>query len=401
VGHILAVLRADGPLTRQELQSRIGLSRVTLTERLDVLNQLGLVRQTGHRASSGGRPAQILAANDVGFGALVIDIGQRHATLAVVDLAGNLFATQEITLPMGHLPGDTLPMLLATGQRLLAETEQTDRLCAVGVSVPGQLDQHSGTTVAPPTMPSWREVPLRAPFEDALGVRVILENDANALAFGAYCGLNRPHAALVGVKVGTGIGAGVVIDGRLHRGETGCAGEIGHIRIEGAEQRCACGRTGCVAALASGQAIIRQLRPAGVRSNADIVRRVQSGDPETVRVTASAGRLVGSVLATVVTIVNPRYVRVGGEIGELEPFVDALRESVLAGAHTSAVDGLSVAACPPEPNCTLVGLAGLVADQMLAPATVNALARAAGRDPGAHRRAAAAPSPPGESPGTS
>jgi predicted NBD/HSP70 family sugar kinase len=371
-GHILAVLRAEGPLTRQELQDRIGLSRPTMVERLETLQRLRLIRLTGLRASSGGRPAQMLAANDVGRTALVADVGQRHATIAVVDLRGNVFAQLHRPLPVGHLPDETLSHLLDTGTELLAETGRAESLCAFGLSVPGQIDHEQGTTIAPPTMPEWTGLRLRERFTDALSVPVFLENDANALSFGAYCDLGRPDAALVGVKVGTGIGAGLVISGRTHRGETASAGEIGHIRIEGHEQRCDCGRRGCVSAIASGQAVIRRLRPTGVRTADDVVRRVRAGNIEAIRVTAAAGRLVGTVLATVVTIVNPRYLRVGGAIGVLPPFLNSLREAVLANAHTSALDGIDVDACLLGVNTTLAGVAGLVADEMLAPAAVDA-----------------------------
>ncbi|HVW42704.1 MAG TPA: ROK family protein [Amycolatopsis sp.] len=372
-GHILAVLRAEGPLTRQELQDRIGLSRATLVERLDLLQRLRLLRQTGHRASSGGRPAEMLAANDTGRTALVADVGQRHATIAVTDLRGTVFAQLDRPLPVGHRPHETLSYLLATGRDLLAETGRADSLCVVGLSVPGQIDHDAGTTIAPPSMRDWLGVRLREAFGDALSVPVFLENDANALAFGAYCDLGRPDAALVGVKVGTGIGAGLVVSGRTHRGETSAAGEIGHIRIEGNEQRCDCGRRGCVSAIASGQAVVRHLRPLGVRTAEDVVRRVRAGHPEAVRTVSAAGLLVGTVLATVVTIVNPRYVRVGGAIGVLPPFLDGLRSAVLANAHTSALEGVSVEPCVLGANTTLAGLAGLVADEMLAPAAVDAL----------------------------
>ncbi|NIH87967.1 ROK family transcriptional regulator [Amycolatopsis granulosa] len=372
-GHILAILRSEGPLTRQQLQDRIGLSRATLVERLDVLQRLGLLRQEGHRASSGGRPAEVLAANDVGRTALVADIGQRHATIAVADLRGTVFGQTHRALPAGHRPEDTLSFLLSAGRELLAGSGRADSLCAVGLSVPGQIDYEAGTTIAPPSMPDWRGVRLRDPFADTLSVPVFLDNDANALAFGAYCEMNRPRAALVGVKVGTGIGAGMVISGRVHRGETGCAGEVGHIRIEGSELRCDCGRRGCVSAIASGQAVIRTLRPTGVRTSGDVLRRVREGEAEAVRVTREAGRLVGTVLATVVTIVNPRYVRVGGAIGVLPPFLDGLREVVLSHAHTSSLDSLDIGPCAVGVNTTLTGVAGIVADEMLAPETVDAM----------------------------
>ncbi|WP_106177503.1 ROK family transcriptional regulator [Prauserella shujinwangii] len=372
-GHVLAVLRAEGPLTRHELQERVGLSRVTLVERLDALRRAGLLSQAGYRESSGGRRAEVLAVNDSGRTALVADLGQSHATLAVVDLRGTVFARRDLRLPARHEPAEVVPLLIGTGRDLLAEVGRAGSLCAIAFSVPGQIDHVRGVTVAPPTMPGWNGSPLRDPFTEEFGVPVLLENDANALALGDYYAMGRPAATLVGVKVGTGIGSGVVIGGRVHRGETGAAGEIGHMRIEGSEQRCTCGRRGCVAASASGQALVRQLRETGVRSVDDVVRRVGQGRPEAVRAVRSAGRLVGVVLATLVTIVNPKYVRLGGAVGVLPPFLDSLRRTVETHAQESALRKLDIAASGLGENGVIVGLAGLVADEMLAAATVDAL----------------------------
>ncbi|MEU2030983.1 ROK family transcriptional regulator [Nocardia amamiensis] len=375
-GHVLALLRAAGPLTRLELQERAGLSRVTLVERLDVLRALGLVRQAGHRESSGGRRAEVLEVDDTGRTALVADLGQSHATLAVVDLRGTVFAREDHRLALRHSPREIVPMLLDAGRKLLRQTGRADTLCAMALSVPGQIDHERGVTVAPPTMPDWNGAPLREPFADALGVPVLLENDANALAFGDFCALGRPAATLVGVKVGTGIGAGVVISGRVHRGESGSAGEIGHMRIEGSRQRCSCGRRGCVAAGASGQALARELRPLGVRTVDDVVRLVGDGRPDAIRSAEKAGRLVGTVVATMVSIVNPTYVRVGGAIGVLPPFLEGLRRTVESNAHSSALRNLDIGPSQLGENGAFVGLAGLVADEMLSPETVDAMVAA-------------------------
>ncbi|MGW4716479.1 ROK family protein [Nocardia sp. NPDC004260] len=372
-GHVLALLRATGPLTRLELQELAGLSRVTLTERLEALRGLGLVRHAGHKESSGGRRAEMLEVDDTGSTALVADLGQSHATLAVVDLRGTVFAREDRRLPLRHSPAQVVPMLLDTGRKLLRRTGRAESLCAIGLSVPGQIDHDSGVTVAPPTMPDWNGAALREPFADALGVPVLLENDANALAFGDFRALDRPAATLVGVKVGTGIGAGVVISGRVHRGVSGSAGEIGHLRIEGSRQLCSCGRRGCVAAGAGGQALARDL---GVRTTADVVRLVGDGSPEAIRSTERAGRLVGTVLATMVSIVNPAHVRVGGAIGVLPPFLEGVRRGVESNAHPSALRDLDLGPSRLGENGAFVGLAGLVADEMLSPATVDAMVAA-------------------------
>jgi predicted NBD/HSP70 family sugar kinase len=209
-------------------------------------------------------------------------------------------------------------------------------------------------------------------FRDGLGVDVQLENDANALAFGEYLAAGSPLATVLGVWVGSGIGAGVVIGGVPHRGATGCAGEIGHIRIEGRDERCACGRRGCVAALAGGAALVRALRPDGVRTLPDVVRRVVAGDERAVALAVDAGRLLGTVLATVVTILNPHRVRVGGEIGALAPFRAGLAETLGQRAHEVAARGLDVGAAVLGDDAPLVGMAGLAARAVFSPAAIDA-----------------------------
>jgi predicted NBD/HSP70 family sugar kinase len=334
-----------------------------------------MIHTCGHQASSGGRRAELLAVDDTSRVAVVAEIGPSHASAAVANLRGTLLATHTVRLTPRHLPVEVLPRMVSTAKDLLAGTGRAGDLAAVGLSVPGQVDHAAGTSIMPPTLPAWRNWPLRALFGTELGVEVLLENDANALAYGEYLVAGRREATVLGVKVGTGVGAGVVIGGRPHRGATGCAGEIGHIRIDGREQRCGCGQSGCVTALASGQALLRALRRHGARSLPDVVRQIEVGDPRAVALAADAGRLLGTVLATVVTILNPHLVRIGGEVGCLQPFLAGLTETLGRQAHQVAARKLDIGPAALGENAPLVGMAGLVADAVFAPAAVDRLAR--------------------------
>lgn len=373
-GNVVAVLHEAGPLTRQQLQARLGLSRATLVERLDTLHRLRMVRTAGLDASSGGRRAALLEADRTSRVAVVAWLGASHASVGVADLSGRVLVDHTERLPLGHTPSDVQPWLIDTAREQLTATGRAGDLAAVGLSVPGQIDQATGVSIMPPTMTAWREQPLRAALADGLGVPVLLENDANALAYGEYLATGSRQTTVLGVAVGTGIGAGVVIGGHPHRGATGCAGEIGHIRIEDRDERCGCGRRGCVAALASGKALIRQLRSEGVRSLPDVIRRVEGGDPRAVSLARDAGRLLGTVLATVVTILNPHLVRVGGEIGALEPFRSGLAETLTQQAHAVAAQGLDVGPAVLGERAPLVGMAGLAAAAVFDPAEVDRLA---------------------------
>jgi predicted NBD/HSP70 family sugar kinase len=380
-GDVFAVLRDGGPLTRQELQQRLGLSRATLVERLDTLTRLRVVGTVGHRASSGGRRAALLGADQASRVAVVAHLGAGHASVGVADLLGTIHTAHRERLPAGHEPRHVLPWLLDTARRQLAGLDRYADLAAVGFAVPGQLDHDTGVSIMPPTMAAWRDQPLRDVFRDGLGVDVALENDANALAYGEYLAAGSPSSTVLGVWVGSGIGAGVVIGGRPHRGATGCAGEIGHIRIEGHDERCGCGRRGCVAALASGAALVRELRPDGVRALPDVVRRVEAGDERAVALATGAGRLLGTVLATVVTILNPHRVRVGGEIGSLAPFLTGLAETLSQHAHEVAARGRDVGPARLGDRAPLVGMAGLAAEAVFSPAAIDDAASSVGRAP--------------------
>lgn len=373
-GNVVAVLRDAGPLTRQQLQALLGLSRATLVERLDTLQRLRMVRTAGHDASRGGRRAELLEADRTSRVAVVAWLGATHLSVGVADLAGTVLVDHTERLPLGHTPADVQPWLIDTARAQLSATGRAGDLAAVGLAVPGQIDQVTGVSIMPPTMTAWRDQPLRDALADGLGVEVLLENDANALAYGEYLAAGSWQSTVLGVAVGTGIGAGVVIGGQPHRGATGCAGEIGHIRIENHDERCTCGRRGCVAALASGKALIRQLRGDGVRSLPDVIRRVDSGEPHATAMAMDAGRLVGTVLATVVTILNPHLVRVGGEIGALTPFREGLAETLTQQAHEVAARGLDVGPAVLGERAPLVGMAGLAAEAVFAPSAIDHLA---------------------------
>ncbi|WP_344881316.1 ROK family transcriptional regulator [Allokutzneria multivorans] len=373
-GQVLEVLRRGGPMTRQELQARVGLSRATMVERLDALGRLKLLRTVGHQASSGGRRAELLAADETGRCAVVADIGVSHVTVAVADLTATVLATRRERMPTRQDPGAVLRHVLSLGRELLAETGRANDFCAMAVGVPGQVDPTSGANTAPPTMPGWSGTWVHDTLASQLDVPVLVENDANALAFGEHLADGAPSTTLLGVKVATGIGSGVVLGRRPYRGVTGSAGEIGHVKLAAHQERCSCGRTGCLAAAASGRALVRQLRSSGARTLLDVVRQVEQGRPEAVALVTEAGHLLGGVLATVVSIINPQHVRLGGPIGALPQFVDAARAAVLDAAHPVALLGLrEISPARLGDSAALVGLAGLTADAVFAPTAVDAL----------------------------
>ena len=225
-------------------------------------------------------------------------------------------------------PEGTLETAVALARALLDEVG-VDRPAGVGIGVPGPVDFDRGVSVSPPIMPGWDGFPVRDVVGRALDCPALLDNDVNVLAAGElHAGVARGARDFLFVKIGTGIGCGLVIDGHVYRGVDGCAGDIGHIRVEESGPTCACGNTGCLESYAGGAAIARDATAAGragrsadlgallaehgALSAADVGRAAARGDQVSLDLVRESGRRVGQVLATLVSFVNPGLIVVGG-----------------------------------------------------------------------------------------
>jgi predicted NBD/HSP70 family sugar kinase len=370
-GDLLELLRRGGPTTRRELLASTGLSRATLWQRIDSLRAQRLVREERGPDGSRGRPAGRLRFDETSRRILVADLGATHATLAVTDLSARRLAVDRRPLDLRDGPRGVLPQVLSSAEHLLRSVPPAARgLLGIGVGFPGLADQRRGAIEAPAVLHEWDGVPLAERFSRAFGAPAVLVNDAHAMAYGEHLADDR-RRTLVVVKASTGIGAGLVVDGRLHRGESMGAGQIGHMRLPGARRRCVCGETGCLATVASGRALLRQLRR--VRSLADVRDAVEAGDAQAVAAVRTAGAAVGTVLSGIVTAIDPGAVLFGGILGRLEVFVEAARAPIGSHAYTRTAGHVTVGRTVLGEESAVVGLAGLVVDSFLSPDAVDAL----------------------------
>jgi predicted NBD/HSP70 family sugar kinase len=185
--------------------------------------------------------------------------------------------------------------------------------------------------VRPPIMPGWHDYPIREHLADHFPAPVFVDNDANLMALGEWRLLYPQLGSLLMVKVATGIGAGLVLNGEVYRGIDGGSGDIGHAKIPAAaELRCRCGANGCLAAAASGGALAQRLYDAGlhtVHESRDVVRMVEQGNADAVAAVREAGTLVGEVLATAVSLLNPSVLIIGADMANTnDHFMTAMRE---------------------------------------------------------------------------
>ncbi|MFF9805806.1 ROK family protein [Streptomyces coeruleorubidus] len=390
-GELLELVRNRRAVTRGALQQATGLSRATVGQRLDRLFRAGWLREgAGGPVDSplGGRPSITLEFDDEHAVVLAADLDTRHARAAVLSLSGEILAEHSGTLVVDDGPDLVLGELGRWFGELLEKTGRgAESVCGVGLAVPGPVDTETGRVVQPPIMPGWDGYDIRSRLARALAehtgaaeVPVLVDNDANLMAYGEQRTGYPGCSAFVLVKVSTGIGAGVVVDGAVFRGIDGGAGDIGHIRVpEGAQTLCRCGSYGCLAAVASGGAVARRLAEAGVRaaSGSDVRDLLASGHPEAVGLAREAGRRVGDVLATVVTLLNPGVLMIAGDLAGT-PFLTGVRELLYQRALPRSTAHLDVVTSRLGERSGLVGAGAMVVEYLYAPERVEERLRALG-----------------------
>jgi predicted NBD/HSP70 family sugar kinase len=391
-GDLLELVRSGRATTRGALQQATGLSRATVGQRLDRLFRAGWLREgAGGPVDSplGGRPSITLEFDDAHAVVLAADLDTRHARAAVLTLTGEILAEHSGTLVVEDGPDAVLGELGRWFAELVQKAGREAReVCGIGLAVPGPVDSETGRVVQPPIMPGWDGYDIRGRLGRAFAehscgaadVPVLVDNDANLMAYGEQRAAHPDCTAFVLVKVSTGIGAGVVVDGRIYRGVDGGAGDIGHIRVpEGADALCRCGSYGCLAAVASGGAVARRLARAGVpaASGSDVRDLLAAGHPEAAALAREAGRSVGEVLATVVTLLNPGVLMIAGDLAGT-PFLTGVRELLYQRALPRSTAHLDVVTSRLGERAGLLGAGALVVEHLYAPERVEERLRALG-----------------------
>ncbi len=375
----LACLVADGTATRRsQLAQATGLSRAAVAQRVDLLVARGLLVETEPVATERGRPPLSL---QLAPDALIcaVDLGATHCRLALTTLGGVPLAEAVREIDINDGPQRTLTGVRELTAELLARADRPhEHLRAFSIGVPGPVEHETGTVIRPPIMQGWdgyRVPEYFAEHYDA-SVTVLVDNDVNMMAFGEHS-RRRDSKHLLYIKVGTGIGCGIISNGTLHRGAAGAAGDIGHIPLPGHEDvLCHCGNTGCVEAVASGAAIARALREAGLPASAgrDVVRLVSEGNPVARRRVRLAGQQIGEVLASLVSFHNPDAIVIGGSIAQLhEDLLADIRGVVYRRALPLATRTLAIETSALGERAGVEGAARMAARHLLSPEGIEKL----------------------------
>ena len=374
-GDVLELIRHGHARTRGEVLDATGLSRMTVAQRIDALLSAGLLVEGRLGEATGGRRPRNLRFNAGHARVVAASVDTTHTRVALTDLDGRVLADRDVDVAVTSGPDATLDALADAARALPGGPDGLRAVCGLGVSLPGPVDPDTGQPSQPPIMPGWDGYPVADHLATALpGVPVLTANDADAAAVGEHSAGHPGARALCLVKVSTGIGTGIVIDGRPYRGADGGAGDIGHVRLRShADALCMCGAHGCLAAVASGRAVARALTDLGIpaESGRDVRALLAAGSPQAARLTQEAGRLVGEVMATVVSVLNPEVVVVGGALASA-PLIAGIRETLYTLSLPRATRHLTLQLGRLGDHAPVVGLTRLVVEDRFSAAAVNA-----------------------------
>lgn len=381
-GDLLNLIRTGRARTRAELGEMTGLARSTVAQRIDALMNAGLVVEVGGAPSTGGRPPSLLGFNgDAGL-VLAADLGATHSRVAVCNLLAESLVETTAEIDINSGPEAVLGWLEETFDELLARIDRSaSEVRGIGVGVPGPVDFSRGMAVNPPIMAGWHLYPIEQRLAERHGAPVLVDNDVNAMALGEYWVMEPKFDDFVFVKVGTGIGSGLILGGELHRGANGAAGDIGHMRATSDEVVCRCGNNGCLEASAGGAALAAHLRELGHKAHGsrDVVKLLERGNRDATRAVRQAGRLIGQVLASMVNLLNPSLIMIGGDLARAEQeLLAGIREVVYQRSTSLSTTDLQITVSSLGGRAGVTGAAALAIDHILTPRAVDEALSAVG-----------------------
>jgi predicted NBD/HSP70 family sugar kinase len=318
----------------------------------------------------------VLAFNEGAGVVLVADLGATHARLVVADLAGAPLAEVALDLDIAQGPERVLAVVDERFGELLEDAERAPAdVRGIGFGVPGPVAHATGQPVNPPIMPGWDGFSIPSWFAERYAAPVLVDNDVNIMALGEHWTHFRDCEHMLFVKVGTGIGSGIVAGSEIHRGAQGSAGDIGHISVAGQDDVvCRCGNVGCLEAVAGGRALAQALTDAEVpaANGRDVVRLVQAGEPAAIRAVRRAGRQLGEVLAGCVNFFNPGTIVIGGDLAEAhQQLLAGIREVIFQRSLPLATGDLRIVPSRLGDRAGVTGAAVMVIEHVLAPGAID------------------------------
>lgn len=382
---VVNAVRSAVAQTRPQLLDATGLSRKIVTQRVDQAIELGLIEEGDLAPSGGGRQARIVRFNPQAGRVVGVQVGASEITVGLADLTGRLLDTSHEDWAIEAGPEPTMDRIREHIDRLLRR-HRVDRPWAIAVGLPGPVDFATGALTAPPIMPGWSGFAVRHWLRAYYDAPVWADNDVNLMAVGEWVqGSDVRGRDLLFVKVGTGVGAGYISNGRLIRGQAGAAGDIGHIHVAEASRRCRCGRVGCLEAVAGGWSMLMEISERRAESPfvlerydrrgrivlGDVGEAVGAGDPLVTEIVERSSRAIADTVASLVNFINPGLVVVGGGVLRTGThLVDVLRSVVEERCVDLVTSDLEIRAASLDHQEGVRGAALMAAENLFSPAAL-------------------------------
>lgn len=377
---IVNLVRTGEAMTRPEIGRVTGLGRGVVAQRVDQAIAMGFLADGEYGPSSGGRAPRTLRFRSEQGRIIVCALGALHIRVGIASLDGDIVDHTHQEWDISRGPAETIEKALEMLDDVLARHPDVP-VWGVAVGIPGPVEFDSGRPVAPPIMPGWNGFDVRRRFEQRFDAPTWVDNDVNLLVFSERERRGEESLDLIFCKVGTGIGAGLLSRGRVHRGANGAAGDIGHVRVRESDAQCRCGKVGCLEAEAGGWALVRDAeRELGQGAGGSLARLVADGGrvtPEAIAVAAVDGdalaisliqrsaRLVGESIAGLVNMFNPAVIIVGGAVSAAgEVFLAEVRQRVYELSLPLATRDLSIVRSLGDEKEPLRGGAEMVREQL-------------------------------------
>jgi predicted NBD/HSP70 family sugar kinase len=374
-GHLLELLRSGMASTISELAAAMGVSRSTVIQRLDFLQEHDLVAHEPGINGSRGRPAAISRFNPNAAIVLAAQIGMTGSRFAASDLSGEILAERFVTMDIPAGPAKLLGDLNATFDELIAVVGRRPQdVAGIGVGIPSSIELLTYSRSLGLNGAVWDREYFEQNLHQRYGAPVFLDLDVNLLALAERRKSWPNTEVFLCVKLGTLIDAAIVVNGVPIHGVSNLAGELGHMKVGGSTTPCSCGSVGCLDAVASGNALVKQLSAAGfdVSHVSDVVALALQGHPEAVLAIRDAGRHIGEALASVVNLLNPAVIATWGYLTDADTALFAgIREGLYQGALPGSSERLELVRTALGDLAGVRGAAMMVIDEVLEPAAID------------------------------
>lgn len=373
---VLAAIRKYGPLSIAEIGERLGYSRTAVRAVLDRLLALEILEERELGESQGGRRPRMYGINGR-FGFVVgVDIGATSLDLALADFNGTMLERHEEPADVRDEPEVLLGRVVELAAGMLARRNgRSTQVLAIGIGVPGPVQFDEGVLIAPPLMPAWESFPIKSYMRRHFtAAAVTVDNDVNVMALGeAAAGAGKGINNFIFLKIGTGIGSGIICQGKIYRGRDGAAGDVGHICIDYNGPVCHCGNVGCLEIMAAGPAIAARgleaaesgastmlaealaANPGGMSAQM-VGDAAKAGDRAANEIVKSSGRMIGGMLAGLVNFFNPQLILIGGGVSGIGiRLLSAIRQAVLRRSTALSTRHLRIEFSPLGKDAGVIG----------------------------------------------